>query len=398
MGTNLARSSGYTEGSVNRGSGVGNRAHRLLLVSKATQIVNGQAVGGPSGAAVTTYTELTKASNRVPFAGTLVATITPGVVGTIALRVRGFDQFGERCFEQTPVVALTVATTNYVYLSKVFSLVESVQFVSTGLDSLASTISVGTRWDWTRTEDGNNHHIAGRNLGIPLPLMMRYRPEGTDLSRRHLNNRIMGLYPTAAAAFTTGTFTGVPTAAQTTTVDGIAYTWRASVSTTANEILIGANATECAQNLFAAINHDPLLAGVKYGSLTVAHPTVFASFQNGGIIVLTARQAGSFGNTITLANGASNFSFSAPTTSLEAGVSPLCEAMAVQISEITTTAANAITITLSPRQFEVGLAAAGGWTASLEKLHILRGTDVSTWAVADFQKITMAMRSLDGAF
>jgi len=395
MGTNQARLPGYTEGSVNRGSGLSRRDYIALLVSNQTKIVNAQAIGGPSGAAVTTYTSITRAGNRLNFPSTLVAAITPGVSGTVKLRVRGFDQFGERVDEITPTVTLTTATTNYIYLSKVFAFVEGVQFQSNGLDSLAQTISLGTRWDWTRTIDASNNHIAGENLGWGFPLWVRYRPIGYAFgtNNRQRRNR-SGLYPQPVAASRTGTFTGNPANNETVTVDGIVYTFKTALTPAANEVLIGASASEDASNLADAIMASPGTVGVKYGGGTVAHSTCRASAA-AGVITITARQPGSLGNTIVLAEALTNFTWAG--TNLTGGISDLCEVLGINVLEISATAANSVITNLGLSDVEVGRAAAG-WTASLEKIGLLFQSSVPGWAVADTYLVEMAMRSLDGAF
>lgn len=50
------------------------------------------------------------------------------------------------------------------------------------------------------------------------------------------------------------TFSGLPAVDNTITVDGITYTFKASVSTTPNQVKIGASIEECADNLLAALN------------------------------------------------------------------------------------------------------------------------------------------------
>lgn len=72
------------------------------------------------------------------------------------------------------------------------------------------------------------------------------------------------------------TATANPTAGETVTIDSTAYTFRASVATTANEVLIGADAEASYNNLVAAINHGTG-SGTLYGSATVAHTTVTAA-------------------------------------------------------------------------------------------------------------------------
>lgn len=78
-------------------------------------------------------------------------------------------------------------------------------------------------------------------------------------------------------AFTSGIWTGQPVAAQTITLGPTTYTFRAAVGATANEVLIGANASATYANLKAACNLEAG-AGTLYGSATVLNPTVTAAF------------------------------------------------------------------------------------------------------------------------
>lgn len=79
------------------------------------------------------------------------------------------------------------------------------------------------------------------------------------------------------------------------------YTLKTSVSTTEYEVLIGADETETARNLAAAINDDPdAAAGVQiYGDNTYKSPQVSAEV-SAGEITLTALNRGTLGNSIGL--------------------------------------------------------------------------------------------------
>ena len=61
----------------------------------------------------------------------------------------------------------------------------------------------------------------------------------------------------------------LPHAADTTIVGSVTYTWRASVTTTANEVKIGTTLAGSISNLNAAINGEAG-GGTTYGSLTTA--------------------------------------------------------------------------------------------------------------------------------
>lgn len=85
----------------------------------------------------------------------------------------------------------------------------------------------------------------------------------------------------ASGARNTGTLTLTDNAVEdeTVTIGTKVYTWRETVSTTANQVLIGATASDSLDNLIAAINgtNDAGQSGTLYGSATVAHTQVAAA-------------------------------------------------------------------------------------------------------------------------
>lgn len=114
---------------------------------------------------------------------------------------------------------------------------------------------------------------------------------------------VSGSENTPAQATGTVTFTGVPTADDTVTIDGIVYTFKASPSA-ANEVDIGGDADTNGANLAKAINRTGT-PGTEYGADTAAHPTVEAS-NSSGTVTITARDPGTVGNGVTLAESADN--------------------------------------------------------------------------------------------
>lgn len=114
-----------------------------------------------------------------------------------------------------------------------------------------------------------------------------------------------------------GTFSGVGTAADTITIDGVVYTLRAAPTTVANEVKIGVDAATTAANLVAAIN-KAAGGGTLYGSLTVIHPTVRATAL-GAVVTLTAKVAGVGGNSIAISESGTGFSFAGGATALSGG-------------------------------------------------------------------------------
>lgn len=132
----------------------------------------------------------------------------------------------------------------------------------------------------------------------------------------------------AAEAFGTLTVTGNAVAAETVVVGGVTYTWRASVTTTANEVLVGASAAASLQNLKDAINLTGTTA--QYGSLTVVNPTVGAGAITATTLVIYAKTGGTAGNSLASTETMTNASYggatlaggAAATTLLPLGFTP----------------------------------------------------------------------------
>jgi hypothetical protein len=103
------------------------------------------------------------------------------------------------------------------------------------------------------------------------------------------------------------------TADDTVTVDSVTYTFKAAVTTTANEVKIGADAAESLANLKHAINLDGT-AGV-YGSATVVHPTVGAGALTATTLQLYAKTGGTAGNSLVSTEASTHLSFGGTTFS-----------------------------------------------------------------------------------
>lgn len=111
----------------------------------------------------------------------------------------------------------------------------------------------------------------------------------------------------------TGTITasGVAVAGETITIGGVTYTWRASITAAspANEVKIGAAATNSLDNLKDAINATALVGapGTEYSQSTVRHPNVVAGAKNATTLVVSSRNTntdGSLATTETMTNWA----------------------------------------------------------------------------------------------
>lgn len=396
MPTNLARTQGYMETDVARGSGLGLNVFTSHLVGDQTRNVNARPVGGTASAAVTAWTALTVASGSVPFCGTLVAQVIQSstTTGTLQLRVRGYDQFGEYVEEITPVVSLAAKTNNFVYLAKVFAYVVSVDFKSTGLDIAGDTISIGQRWDWTRTVDGMNEHVGGRNLGIAIPVRIGKRPAGAVGSRKQWQQLWGGGASPLASAMLT--MSGTASNGETVTIDGTVYTFRAAAPTVAYEVLIGLSAAESLANLAAAIL-GASGAGTLYGSGTVAHATVRVRERSATVLTIEAKSPGAYQNTVAVSEAMTNGSWSwnaAATTTLNGAWDDPVEVQGITVRDITGSGSAGAVTPLHPREYAVGYSETG-WSGSSEKVHILKSSSVAQWANSDNVMVTMTVRSLD---
>lgn len=116
----------------------------------------------------------------------------------------------------------------------------------------------------------------------------------------------------ADPAVQTLTLAGNAVAAETVVVGAVTYTWRAAPTTVANEVKVGATASESLDNLKAAIN---LAAGSGslYGSLTVVHPTVRAHTKTATTLLLVAKTGGTGGNALASTETMTQGSFGAAT-------------------------------------------------------------------------------------
>jgi hypothetical protein len=94
------------------------------------------------------------------------------------------------------------------------------------------------------------------------------------------------------------TFTGLPVEDETITVNGIVYTFK-TAAVTAVEITIGADATEMASNTAAKIDANQTLT---LDAVNVS-----------GVVTVSAKESGTYGNAYTLAEAATNTAVSGAT-------------------------------------------------------------------------------------
>lgn len=118
-----------------------------------------------------------------------------------------------------------------------------------------------------------------------------------------------------AAATGTLTFSGAGSDTDTITIGGRTYTLKTALSTSptvADEVLIGANATETGDNFVDAINGNSANIGTTYSEGTAEHPAVTAS-NSAGTVTVTARFDGAAGNEVTTTDSSSAASWGSGT-------------------------------------------------------------------------------------
>jgi hypothetical protein len=116
----------------------------------------------------------------------------------------------------------------------------------------------------------------------------------------------------AVAASGVLTLTGNAVAGQTVTIGAKTYTWRATVSATANEVKIGDTASDSIDNLIAAITAGSG-GGTLYGSATTANADATASAGAGDTMDVEALVAGTAGNSIATTETMTAGSFASAT-------------------------------------------------------------------------------------
>lgn len=137
-------------------------------------------------------------------------------------------------------------------------------------------------------------------------LLMSFTETGANTSwlsstgfqyRVHDAIRMSSDYISAVAATGTVTFSGLPVADETVTIDGQVYVFKAAAGG-ALEVTIGADADETGDNFATKVNANSLV-------VTAANVA--------GVVTLTAVTAGAAGNAITLAEAATNTAVSGAT-------------------------------------------------------------------------------------
>lgn len=115
------------------------------------------------------------------------------------------------------------------------------------------------------------------------------------------------------AASGTLTFSGNAANNNTVVIDGKTYTFKTTLTDVDGYVKIGEDAAESIENLVAAIKKDPAFSSFKYAASTVVHPTVDYTSSDATTLVVTAKEAGTDGNSITTSKTGANLSWGGAT-------------------------------------------------------------------------------------
>lgn len=148
--------------------------------------------------------------------------------------------------------------------------------------------------------------------------------DGVDVleASDHSNSRVFGL-DTVAASNATGKLTIAASNAgdgNTFSLDSVTYTFKTALTAsgaTPYEVLIGAANSNAAANLVSAINLAGTI-GTDYGTGTLIHPTCAAT-SSGGVVTITATDAGTSGNSIPMVKVGTYLTLTAATLGSGAG-------------------------------------------------------------------------------
>lgn len=153
----------------------------------------------------------------------------------------------------------------------------------------------------------NELNMRAAAVGLdPSTIANDSKLEGKVIYLEKNSSTVTGTAPTG-----TITASGVAVAAETITIGGVVYTWRAAITAAspANEIKIGAAATNSLDNLKDAINGTSSVGapGTEYSQATVRHPHVTAGAKDATTLVVAStntNSSGSLATTETMTNWA----------------------------------------------------------------------------------------------
>lgn len=141
-------------------------------------------------------------------------------------------------------------------------------------------------------------------------------PNDSKLEQKVIYLEKRNIAITGTAPTTTLTSTGVANNNETMTIGTRVYTFKTTLTGAANEILIGAAATNTLDNIKDAINGTAIVAGpgTGYGVGTVRNMDFTAGTKTATTLVISSTDTNANGNTATT-DTLVNFSFTGATTS-----------------------------------------------------------------------------------
>lgn len=154
----------------------------------------------------------------------------------------------------------------------------------------------GSDWIELRLAGDEEAEQIGARSNVIEGLALDPAPAGTVFSI-DINN---GIAPSA-----TLTFTGLPGDGQLCTIDGLNYTFQATLTDVPGNVKLGPTRDDCADNLKSAINLDAG-AGVKYAASTVLHPTCSASNPTPTTVLISYKAGGTSGNGVAISESLDN--------------------------------------------------------------------------------------------
>ena len=119
------------------------------------------------------------------------------------------------------------------------------------------------------------------------------------------------------------TFSGLPSDTETLSLGDVTYTFVSSLGATDNSVLIGADASATATNLYHAITATAAQDDVLYANVTEANRHATATAPSAAVVALTAAATGTGGNATTLTSAATNVSLTAFSGGADGGDQPL---------------------------------------------------------------------------
>ncbi|MDR3405122.1 MAG: hypothetical protein P4L99_21690 [Chthoniobacter sp.] len=125
-----------------------------------------------------------------------------------------------------------------------------------------------------------------------------------------------------------------PTANDTFTLGATTYTFKASVSTTANQVKIGSSLAATQTNVVDAINALPGGSGTEFGSATTANATATAAAAVANVITVTAILPGTAANSAASTSSFTSGSNAWGASTLAGGATTSVDAVGVLLDEL----------------------------------------------------------------